>query len=232
MKKIFYFVVSLLFCNVFSQNPLQNSPIYGGEQVIIDVNSNIKGNDFIYDEWNKGVLVLNDSVFSKQDAIRYNAYKDRVLIKLKAAVIEIDDKSLTGFSIIENKRNLKHDFVKLKNINFISGYSDSASGYYEIIFNVENLNYFIKKNKKEIFDPNRSKGSQTINNYPLEYKDITEYFIKNKEGLYVKVRLKRKDISAFLSQNKHLVNNYIKLKKIKFNKESDVVKLINYYYSI
>ena len=212
MKKTIYFLLGLFIFKGFSQNPLQNSPIYGGEQVIIEANNNIKGNDFIFDEWNKGILVLNDSIFSKHEYIRYDAYNDRVLVNYTNKVIEIDDNSLTSFSIFENKSNVKHDFVKLRRLNFKN---EMPSGFYEVVFNVENTNYFIKKNIKFIYDPNRSKGSQTINNYPLEYKDKKVYYIKNNEGLYVKVRLKKNDIMGILTKNESLLNNYIKLKKVK-----------------
>lgn len=89
--------VSLLYCNGFSQIPLKNSLIYGGEQVIIEANNNIKGTNFNYDDWSSGILVLNDSIFSKHEYIRYNAYNDRVLVNHTNKVIEIDDNSLMGF---------------------------------------------------------------------------------------------------------------------------------------
>ncbi|MCF6212735.1 MAG: hypothetical protein L3J45_01780 [Flavobacteriaceae bacterium] len=230
MKSVFNLFFVLFFSSVFSQNPYGS--VFSGEMLIIDYRGSFKGKSFIYDEWNRGMLVLNDSVFSKQDFLQYDTYKNRVLIKnidnLKE-IIEITDKSLTGFCIIEKKRNLKHDFVKLNSSDF-KGFTES--GFYEIVFNIQNTNYFIKRNTKILFDPNRSKGTMTHNNLPLELKDKTIYYIKNNNGLYVKVRLKRKDIKAVLTENTKLIDTYIKREKIRMSKESDVMKLVNYYYSL
>jgi len=192
----------------------------------------MKGHDFVYNEWNRGMLVLNDSVFSKQDYLKYDALNDRVLIKSSNnsnEIMNITDRTLTGFSILDVTKNLKHDFVKLNGAHFKD---NAASGFYEIIFNLSNTNYFIKKNKKIIFDPNRSKGTMAINNLPLEYKDNNSYYIKNSDGLYANVRLNKKSIKSVLTKNILKVNEFIKINKIKFKSEQDVMKLVNYYYSL
>ncbi|MGK0253968.1 MAG: hypothetical protein ACI9OE_001453 [Mariniflexile sp.] len=230
MKSIVSIVLVLFFTNAFSQNLG-----FGGDGIrgmIITPNNDIKGDDYIYKEWNKGLLVLNDSVFSKQDYLKYDAYKDRVLIKYAVKmdeIIEINDGGLTGFSIIENDGYLKHDFIKLKASSF---FDRSQNGFYEIVFNVEKTNYFIKKNTKLVFDPNRSKGSQTANNFPLEFQDKTTYFLKDAKGLYNEVRLKEKDIMPVLTGHNEALALYVKVNKIRFKNEEDVMKLVNYYYSL
>ncbi|WP_299523909.1 hypothetical protein, partial [uncultured Lutibacter sp.] len=160
-----------------------------------------------------------------------DAYKDRVLIKYAEnldEIIEITDRTLTGFSILEDSQ-LKHDFVKLNSSNFKG---EATGGFYEIVFNLQKTNYFIKKNAKIVFDPNRSKGSQTENNFPLEFQDKITYYIKNADGLYTKVRLRKKDIMPVLDNHSKNLMSFIKAKKINFSKEDDVMKLVNYYYSL
>jgi len=216
------------FVYSFSQGNLN----YRGENIskgIIKKNNEIKGENFIYDEWNQGMLVLNDSVFSNQEFLKYDAYKDLVLIKKGDKIIEISDKSITGFSIFEKENNLKHDFVGLKGNHFLD---KSEKGFYEIVDNSNETNYFIKKNEKFIFDPNRNSSTMAVNNFQLEYKDKVSYYIKNNDGLYVKVRLNKKGVKSVLLNNSPEINKYIKIHKIRFNKEDDVMKLVNYYYSI
>jgi len=232
MKSIFGIILVFFFSTVFSQNTDNVTNIEESGRIIIKNNNKIKGNDFIYDEWNRGMLVLNDSVFSKQDYLKYDAYKNRVLIKNMKnlnEIIEVTDRTLTGFSILESEKNLKHDFVKLKSTSF-EEYTET--GFYEIVFNLQNTNYFIKRHTKVLFDPNRSKGSQTINNFPLEYQDKTTYYIKNAAGLYVKVRLKKKVILPILPLHTTMLKSYIKANKINFGKEIDVMQLVNFYYSL
>ncbi|MFK5957945.1 MAG: hypothetical protein QM495_03630 [Lutibacter sp.] len=233
MKPIISIVLMFIFSNVFSQTA-QNLDYRGKvvREYIIKRSDKIKGDNFIYNEWNDGMLVLNDSIFSKQNYLQYDVYKNRVLIKNMKnfdEIIEITDNSLTGFSILEKGRMLKHDFVKLKSNNFNSL---DEGGFYEIVFNLENTNYFIKKNQKIVFDPNRSKGSQTENNFPLEFQEKVTYYIKNSQGLYVHVKLRKKSILEVLNANSKLVSSFIKAHKINFRKEGDIIKLVNYYYSL
>lgn len=231
MKKIICVVAVLCFINGFSQS--QESIGIGAKgSVIFEKNAEIKGDIFIYNVWNKGVLVLKEDIFSRQDFIKYDAYNDRVLIKNMSnldEVIEITDNDLIGFSIFEGESNLKHDFVKLNANHFES---EGEEGFYEIVWNLEQTNYVLKRNIKIIYDPNKSKGTESINNFPLEYKDKNVYFLKNNDGLYVKIRLNKKDVKKVLTEHSQLVDSFIKTNKIKLTKESNVVKLANYYYSL
>ncbi|MCF6180787.1 hypothetical protein [Lutibacter sp.] len=234
MKKIVLLSLVFSFTQLFSQ---QNNQVINTDylskvdrgNVIITKNPNIKGSPFLFKVWNSGMLVLNDSVFSKQDYLKYDAYKDELFIKNKGEIIEILDNDVTGFSVLDYNKKLKHYFVKLLSNNFKEKGKD---GFYEIVSNLQNTNYLIKKDGKIIYDPNRSKGSQTINNYPLEFRDAITYYIKNDKGLYVKVRLNKRDIKAVLNKHNKLVNNFIKTNRIKFSKERDIVRLANYYYSL
>lgn len=228
MKNIFSIVFVLSFMNIYSQNG-DNLHKEDRGNIIITQNNDIKGTCYIYEKWNKGMLVLNDSVFSVQDYLKFDAFKNKLYIKKENEIIEISDKSVTGFSILEKDKNIKHDFVKLHKNNFTT---EAENGFYELVFNVQNTNYFIKKNSKILYDPNRSKGSQTINNFPLEYQDKTTYFIKNDDGLYVHIKLKKRDIKTLLANHSKQMEAFVKTNKINYSKESDVVKLVNYYYSL
>lgn len=231
MKRFIYVSLFLTITTLFSQNG-DNLVKEDRGNVIITLNNEIKGKNYVYDEWNKGMLVLNDSVFSVQDYLKYDALKDRVFIKSHnniSEVIEINDKSLTGFSILEKDGNIKHDFVKLQRKYFTG---DAENGFYEMVFNLQSTNYFIKRTTKIIYDPNRSKGAQTINNYPLEYQDKITYYIKNKDGLYEAIRLKKKEITSILYQYPNKIAAFVKMNKINYSKEIDVAKLVNYYYSL
>ena len=231
MKSVICFFMALCFGNIVAQS---TDNLWKGERgrIIIPTNSDIKGDDFLYDEWNNGILVLFDSVFSEQKYLKYDAYLDRILIKNMNnldEIIEITDNSITGFALIEKKNNVKHNFVRLKKEHFTD---ESVEGFYEVVFNFERTNYFLKKNTIAVFDPNRSEGSQTINNLPSEYKNKITYYIKNDGDLYVKTRLSKKKIKEILSDHTKLVDTFIKSNKISFSDEGDVMKLINYYYSL
>ena len=117
----------------------------------------------------------------------------------------------------------------LKDSDFLVG---KISGFFEILDTNNKTPYFLKNIQVILFDPNKSKGTAAINNFPKEYKEEFTYFLKNEKGLYVEVRLKKKDILAVLNGHPTEMMNYIKSKKIKLSRESDMVKLISYYYSL
>jgi len=232
MKYLPYLLFIVCFSSLFAQNSPDN--LYREYKAWIDIKDTegVQGTRFIYGEWNQGMLVLNDSLFFMQDYLAYDAYNAKILIKKEensATVFEVYDFNLTGFSIIENTSKLKHDFVYLQTKHFKD---QKAKGYFEIIKNSYNTNYFIKKIQKVIYDPNKSKGTAAINNIPKEYKEEFTYFLKNANGLYVEVRLKKKEIMGVLTEHTTKIKTYIKTKKIRFNKENQVADLINYYYSL
>ena len=229
MKKII--CAGLLLVSFYGISQYKPDGLYSTKKIIIGKNDYIKGKDYVYDEWNYGMIVINDTVFSKQENLKYDVLNDRVLISfpIKNEVVEINDTSLTGFSIIENG-TVKHDFVRLNSDSFVD--TLTKKGFFEIVFNFENFNFLIKKHSVIIYDPNRSKGFQTLNNIPSEYKHKTTYFLKNDSGKYEMIRLKKKDILGVLTKNYEKIKSYVKVNKIKFHKESDVLKLVNYYYSL
>jgi len=230
------YLVYLLFMVCFSSSFAQNSPdnLYREYKGWIDINDTkgVQGTKFIYGEWNQGMLVLNDSLFFMQDYLAYDAYDEKILIKKEEnseTVFEVNDFSLTGFSIIENNNKIKHDFVNLQAKHFKD---KKSQGYFEILKNVYKTNYFIKSTQKVINDPNKSKGTAAINNFPLEYKDETTYYMKGEDGLYVEVGLKKKKIMSVLTKHATKIKTYTKSKKINFSKENQVADLVNYYYSL
>jgi hypothetical protein len=231
MKKLFLIALAVISFKSIAQNPY-NKFQEGGGRVIIEKPDNYKGTNYIYNEWNRGMLVLNDSIFSVQDYIKFDVFNNRVLIKNMKdlnEIIEIYDPSLTGFSLIDSENGLKHDFVKLSNAEVKN---EITSNYFEIVFNLENKNYLLKQTQKYLFDPNKSKGVQAINNIPLEYKDKVTYYLKNKFGFYEKVFLNKKQVLSILNGHEAMVKKYLSSTKINFNKEHDVVKFANYYYTL
>ncbi|WP_372755460.1 hypothetical protein [Mariniflexile sp.] len=229
MRKIIILIVVLCFISIDAQN-LDNLGERSLHRIIITPNNEIKGKDYIYNEWNKGELFIKDSVVMKQEFLKYDVYNDRILIKFRDNPIEIvaiEDEKIKGFVIFDS--GLNHYFVMLDGINFVD---TVKNGYYEILGNNFKSNFLIKKNIKVVFDPNRSKGSQTINNLPLEFQDKTIYYLKNADGLYEEVRLKEKDFMQILNSNQEATSNFIKENKLRFTKEEDVIKIVDYYYSL
>lgn len=228
MKNIISVILLLVIVKAYSQVN-DNLISSGHERVIINQNSEVKGVNFLFEEWNKGVLFFENGDNKHQDFVQYNMYNDVIYTKQGNSIMEFSKNDLSGFTLIERKISIKHDFISLKKEDFVN---QENEGFFEVIANLEGSKYLIKKLYKIIYDPNKSKGTQAINNIPKEYKDKKSFFLINQDGLYERVKLNKKGVKKVLNKNSEKMNAFIKQNNIKFNSEKDVIKLANYYYSL
>lgn len=235
MKKVLFIFALSTFVG-FAQTDQHNGnglmDRAGNSPLQINFKSENKGTPYLYDEWKEGYIILNDSVLSPQDNIQLNLVTGDLIIgagKNKETGFIITDDAVTGFAINKNSAN-RHFYVKV-NKNQFKGASNS-SHFYEVISNLEKTNYLLKDVKKYLFDPNKSKGYMTENSFPMEYKEKVSYFIKNKSGKYVKTKLRKKNILNILEDKNSELKAFIGSKNINFNKEHDIVKLLNYYHTL
>ena len=142
----------------------------------------------------------------------------------------IDDKSITGFAINNAKNTGKHFYVRLEASQFEG--LDGDSHFYELVSRTGKTNYLIKDVQKYLYDPNKSRGYQTENSLPMEWKTRTHYYIKNGNDVYVKTKLSKKSILKILNDKSSEVKKYASSNKIGFKKENDVVKLLTYYHTL
>lgn len=235
MKKA---LLLLLFLPIFSFAQEDRTYNYFGErnsdQIRINYKAGTKGSPYLYNNWKEGYVVINDSIISSQDAIQFDMTKGDLIIgagKNKQTGVILTDNSITGFAIVKDVNSgSKHFFAKINPNQFKESGIDRK--YFEVISNLENSNFLIKEEKKYLYDPNKSRGYQTQNSIPQEYKTRTYYYIKDKSGKYVKTKLSKGAILKRLSDKKSELKSYISAKKINFNKEQDVARLMNYYHTL
>ncbi|MDC9723104.1 MAG: hypothetical protein PSN34_10110 [Urechidicola sp.] len=234
MKKLFFtlFIIPALLI-AQEEDAILNDAINRNSSNALRINykTENKGNPYLYDEWKKGYLVINDTVISKQDKLQMDLEKGELIVGMgEGRGTIIDDKSVTGFAINKPDNLNKHFYVRLEPSQFED--TDRTSQFYEVISNLEKTNYLVKEVQKYLYDPNRSRGYQTENSLPMEWKKRTYYFIKNSSGKYIKTKLNKKAVLKVLSDKNKEVKSYVASNKINFKKEHDVVKLLNYYHSL
>ncbi|PHR72581.1 MAG: hypothetical protein COA67_04855 [Lutibacter sp.] len=192
------------------------------------------GTPYLYNNWKTGYVIINDSIISSQKKIQFNQETGELIIGSKNQNgIVITDKSVTGFAIDkgDNITSInRHVFAKINSAQFEN--SNGTSAFYEVVSNLEQTNYLIKDVKKYLFDPNKSRGYQTQNSIPQEYKEKVSYFVKNKSGKYIKTKLRKKNVLKILNDKNSEVNAFILSNKINFSKEHDVVRVLNYYHKL
>jgi len=234
MKKLF-FILFIIPALLIAQNDdgIQNDVVNRNASNALRINykTENEGNPYLYDEWKKGYLVINDTVISKQDKLQMDLEKGELIVGMgEGRGTIIDDKSITGFAINKPDNINKHFYVRLEPSQFED--KDRTSHFYEVISNLEKTNYLVKEVQKYLYDPNRSRGYQTENSLPMEWKKRTYYFIKNSSGEYIKTKLNKKAVLKVLSDKNKEVKSYVASNKINLKKEHDIVKLLNYYHSL
>lgn len=204
------------------------------DAIRIDYTPEHKGTPFLYNKWKTGYLIINDSIISSQNKIQFNQETGELIIGSKNETgIIITDKSVTGFAINkgDNITSInRHFFASIESSEFEN--SEKASKFYEVISNLDQTNYLIKDVEKYLFDPNKSRGYQTQNSLPQEYKERVSYFIKNKSGKYIKTKLRKKNVLKVLEDKNSEIKAFVSSNKINFNKEHDVVKVLDYYHTL
>lgn len=233
MKKLFFtlFIIpTLLFAqnrNTYHDDSLNNT----GMELLINYNTENKGNPYLYDEWKEGYLVINDTVISPQKKMQVDLEKGELIVGMgEGRGTIIDDKSITGFAINKPGNLNKHFYVRIEPSQFKN--TNRTSRFYEVISNLEKTNYLIKEEQRYLYDPNKSRGYQTENSLPMEWKKRTYYFIKNSSGKYIKTKLNKKSVLKVLSDKSKEVKSYVASNKIDLKKENDVVKVLNYYHGL
>jgi len=235
MKKLLFIFMLIPFFSFSQKSSLKttHSDIFGDPVFIVTKDPFVEGTKYIYNHWKEGYLVINDSIFSHQKEMMFDQSNGDLIIKSKLKDgfgFVINDNTVTGFIIHDLDFSKKRIFKRLNKSNFKN--LNSQPKFYEVIANLSKTNYLIKYTQKFIFDPNRSSGVAVNNDFSKEYKEKVTYFIKNKSGKYIKTKLSKKAVLKTLSDQKSKVKTFVTTNKIKFNKEHDVVKVLDYYHTL
>lgn len=190
-----------------------------------------KGNPYLYDTWKEGYYILNDTVVFTYEKMQVDLEKGLLVLgKEDGKAILIRDQNLTDFAISTEDNRGRHYFKRFD----ASRFEDTArtSHFYELVSAMGSTEYVLKEVEKYLFDPNISKGYQTQNNLPNEWKSYTYYYIENGDGIYVKTKLNKKSILKVLADQSSSIKSFVSEEKLSYSKEADVEKIMAYYHSL
>lgn len=233
MKKLLLVLTLIPLFSLAQDNKIHDNAFVRRGNDIININftPENKGTPYLYDGWKKGYLIINDSIVSSQEKIQFNLQTGELIIGLeKETGIIITDKAITGFAIDKTDNINRHIFARINTSQFED--SDKTRQFYEVVSNLGKTNYLIKDVKKYLFDPNKSRGYQTQNSIPQEYKEKVSYYMKNKSGKYIKTKLRKKSILKILNDKSSEIKAFVSSKNLNFSEEYDVVRVLDYYHTL
>lgn len=220
MKKSLIILPLLAFNLFICQQTLSINQVTGDQSVFSGIKSTT-GKNLSYDEI-QGSPYLDKSFYKAKVAegyeeipVRYNSYKDEIEFQKdgKTLVLPKENK----FSKIELK-SPKQTFVLL-NIE------DNANGYFIELINGKNSLY---KKIKTIFKDTVPASSSYASDKPAQFKTQDPvYYIKTENELLIKLKNQKEVLEQF-PDKKDVINAFFNTNKIKFDKDEDLIKLVNF----
>jgi hypothetical protein len=153
--------------------------------------------------------------------MRYNLFKDEFeFLTPKSDTLILD----------KNEDFVKLNFIatntKYKLVNYINTNDKFDYGYLIDIYQKDNIGLF----KKDNIEFNEEKIAKTTleNNMPAKYFKVkSTYFLKTKESIFEFPSNKKKLIKLFLDK-KEAIEVFVKENKIDFDKEQDLIKIVDF----
>ncbi|MFV9483079.1 hypothetical protein ACNI3T_04535 [Christiangramia sp. ASW11-125] len=227
MKNFSSTLLLIILClTVQSQNPTNSGNLSDGFKI---TRSSPKGDPFLSSEWYVGYGINKDGSTTRPQQMNYDIYGNNLVYKTgtNGEPMKLLDDSISGF-ILKDK-NTELLFSKIEGSKFEK--TKREDRYYHVVSPPSN--YVIVEYIKDLNDPNASGWvSSKDNTLSAEYELDTNYYILNRADQYVEVRLKRNHILKALKDRKDQLKTYIDSNNIDFESILDLVKILEYYYTL
>jgi hypothetical protein len=177
------------------------------------------GDFFLSEEWRDGIIYANSGVKIKNLKIRYCIYNQEIQFIKSQDTLCVSNPSLIDSIIFDQKNFIYTDFSSNDKIGM---------SYFEML-NSGNIKLLRKYDCKFI------RGKSTFNSYQTTTNDkfvINEtLFIKKDGEPAIKLPKKKSKFLNLMGNKKNIVDNYMKLNRIKLSKLDDVRKTLHFYFA-
>ncbi len=214
------------------------------EQIVVnDQNlylSNYKGTPMLMKQWSEGIVFFNDGKKIAYPNINYDALSDHFIIYFKnlakdikgvastqLPIASLQDQSVLYLQMFDGNKQRK--FIKLNPVLFVR---KPKTLFFEYFSNDWQKVYIVKsywKNVQKNQDVNSPLYNETAS---MKLMQHSAYYIKNKDGIFEKVRLKKKSILKTLNdkQAEKTLMDFAKRNRLSWSKPQDVQKILAYYF--
>lgn len=227
MKKITTSIVIAIFISVSGQSTFSLSNNGGflpqDNAVFNKIHSSNAGKSLTYNDilgspyYGNGFNVASFSGTNENAPARYNSYNDEIEFTKedKTFVLPKDDR----FGII-NFSSPKYKMVRLQT-------GDDLSGYFIESLDGEKYSLY-KKIKTKFIDAAIATNSYATDR-PASFKTLDPiYYIKIGDNNFIKNPRNQKDFIQQMPDKKEILTHYFKENKVKFDKEEDLKKLVQF----
>ncbi|WP_294250916.1 hypothetical protein [uncultured Chryseobacterium sp.] len=223
MKKILLqslILLNITICSAQQQIVSQNYNVGGAQPIFYTLQSS-SGKTLNYDDimgspyQNKSFLPAKISGSPNENvSVRYNNYKDEIEFKKNDEIFSLPKKA--EYSRIE--------VISTRQIIVLLNISDETNGYfYEL---VKGNNSLYKKSKTKFIDFVPASNGYTSDK-PASFKTMDPEYYINIKNKFIKPKNQKEIIEQF-PDKKESLTSFFKSNKIKFDKEEDLIKLVNF----
>ena len=237
MKKTFAFLVFLLSINIsFSQNlKTVNVPLGArvkSTEIIDGVSTHnysdkssipINGIPYLKEEFQSGIIELADGKKSDEVLLRYNISKDIFEILRNNDTLTLNRPFAVKYVYLDDK-------VYIFNPRFLKNSERRQNGYFELRISGD-FSLYIKRWKNLSYDSfaaNYKGGGGTKEYYYIDKKNFVGKIADGDPFIISSPR----SLLSKLDKHQSEVKSFIKKNKIKLKKESDLVRVVEYYNSL
>lgn len=182
-----------------------------------------KGSHFFFDDWHSGLIELENGIFIKTDAIKYDLENNRFEIKTKNAVKLLDGDKVKQYQLDKDQGQLNFINAEYFTINNVPMY-----GFFQILSDgitklLVRTTVGVKQANYNVAIDMGSKQNEII-------KTETLYlFINNQLN---EIKKNKKKILKLFGLKATEIERFSKSEKLSFKVKNDLVKIVNYYNTI
>ena len=208
------------------------SSIMKGNQPLMTKKSDnveLRGTPFVYDTYQKGVVIVSDSLHSQTDfKLKLNAEDNEIwIMNEKKEELVLTDKRITGLDLIV--ANDTHSFRKV----ILPDVKTNPNRFVEVLYG--GTNFTLIKHTEKLFEAANAvdKGVAIIGRNYDSYITTISYYILTAKKVFKKIALKKSDIYkadlALVEKNRDAINAFCKEQKISNPlEEEDAVDLVEF----
>lgn len=225
---------TLLYKLALSAGMITGTVLFGQAQTIgiaIDINANgvaitgpsitkIIGSPYIYSEWVKSIVKMEDGTVYKDLKLNYNQLDDRPIFIADNKALQYFAKPVKEFTLY-NVTNQNQE-VKTFRKGFPKLDDATTSSFYEVLS--EGKVNLIKHTSKKIVE---ERGAGSIN-VSKQIKETSKYYLGKGEQ-YTKIKKNKKSVLDILKDKGEMLNTYISTNSLNLSEDADLVKVCNYY---
>ncbi|PTX63943.1 hypothetical protein C8N46_101553 [Kordia periserrulae] len=182
---------------------------------------NVKGSPYLTENYKLAKFSVGEKSYGNI-MMRFNTYTDEIELlpeegEEAGALMKLDDSKITFGN------------TTLALFDYTTEEGDAKKGYFLVLNSADNIKLVLKK--KCVFSPNEKALTANQADRAAKFTQY-DYFYIVKDGDFMEVSPKKKDILKIFPNQKNEIKEFIKTEKLKLKNQQDFGKLVDYIASI